>query len=324
MFLTTGSLGIIFGKRGLKMALVLSPEQKDIYNKAYEILRSKWPCLLEGETGVGKNFILDLIGRKLGLEVVRCNLSLNTTVEDLWGKDVLKTGPKGNTISEFEPGPALTALERGQFLLLDEVNAALPEVLFSLHGLLEVGRKSIYVPQLKRTVDIHPDFRISATMNPSEDYVGTRELNQAFMSRFLVLQMPELSDSGLACILESIFTDVPKSTVLEVVKTITQVKEFLDKEGSVFRVSLRDAMKITQLNRCIGSLSESANIVFSSVISRFPSLPNKVPALKHESIFEVLTIADMIDMYANIKRTSEFVKSEVPQLESIVKAIAKE
>lgn len=303
---------------------ILSPEQKDIYDTAHAILASKWPCLIEGETGVGKNFILDLIGRKLGLEVVRCNLSLNTTVEDLWGQQLLRPSVHGTTETYFNPGPALDAAESGKFLLLDEVNAALPEVLFSLHGLLEVGKTELYVPQLKRTIKIHPDFRIAATQNPCEDYVGTRDLNQAFMSRFIALQMPELSDSGIALILENIFPKVDKDKILKVVSIVSQVKTFSDKEAAGYRVSLRDAMKITQLYRAINDLSKASAIVFSTLISRFKKLPVQIPDLKHETIFELITIADMLSMYSNIKKTSEFVKNEVPVLEEVMKSIAKE
>lgn len=307
---------------------VLSPEQKDIYDTIHLILSAprshRQPVLVEGETGTGKNFLLDLVGRKIGLDVVRCNLSLNTTAEDLWGQVRLRPSSFGTTETYFETGPALDAAENGKMLLLDEVNAALPEVLFSLHALLEIGHSEIYVPQLKRTVVIHPNFRIAATQNPSEDYVGTREQNQAFVNRFTVLQMPELSDSGIALILESRFPKVKKDEILKIVSVVAQVKTFIEKEAADSRVSLRDAIKIAGLYGAIGDLSRSAAIVFSTLISRHKKLPVQVPDLKYESIFELITIADMLSMYSNIKKTSEFVKNEVPVLEEVMKSIAKE
>ena len=301
--------------------LVLSEEQQEIHSVAHSVLENKWPVLIEGETGIGKNFILDYIGKELGLEVIRVNLSLNTTVEDLWGQQLLKSNGKGGTETYFSSGPALQAAELGQLLLLDEVNAALPEVLFSLHGLLEIGKTEIYVPQLKRTVAIHPNFRISATMNPSEDYVGTRDLNQAFMSRFILLQMPTLSHKSIALVLTSLFPTLKPKNILQVVDLCVQVETYLNKEGSMYKVSLRDAMKISQLFISIKSLNRAANIVFSSVLKRFPEMILQIPELKDEVLFTHINIEDMINMYRNINSVAKWLKDDAPTVVQVIDSI---
>lgn len=303
--------------------VVLSEEQTEVHSIAHDVLKNKWPVLLEGETGIGKNFIFEHIGQELGLDVVRVNLSLNSTVEDLWGQQLLKTTDKGYTETYFSPGPALQAAEQGQMLLLDEVNAALPEVLFSLHGLLEMGKKEIYVPQLKRTIKIHDDFRIAATMNPSEDYVGTRDLNQAFMSRFIVLQMPALSHKSIVLILEHLFPDIKPKNLLQIVDLCVQVETYLNDEGSSFKVSVRDAIKITQLFMSIGSMNKAANIVFSSVLKRYPNLLLKIPQLKDEMLFNFITISDMIDMYTNVNSIANWMKDDTPVIGQVIEAIRK-
>lgn len=303
--------------------IVLSEEQLEVHSIAHSVLKNKWPVLLEGETGIGKNFILEHIGHELGLDVVRVNLSLNSTVEDLWGQQLLKTNDKGFTETYFSPGPALQAAELGQLLLLDEVNAALPEVLFSLHGLLEIGKTELYVPQLKRTIKIHDNFRIAATMNPSEDYVGTRDLNQAFMSRFIVLQMPPLSHKSIALILEHLFPDVTPKNVLQIVDLCVQVETYLNNEGSQYKVSVRDAMKITQLFMSINSLNKAASIVFSSVLKRYPNLVLQIPQLKDEMLFNFITISDMIDMYTNVNSIAQWMKEDTPVIGQVIEAIRK-
>lgn len=299
---------------------VLSEEQQEIHLIAHNVLENRWPVLLEGETGIGKNFILDWIGKELELDVVRVNLSLNTTVEDLWGQQLLRSTGTG-TETYFSSGPALQAAEHGQLLLLDEVNAALPEVLFSLHGLLEVGKTELYVPQLKRTIQVHRNFRISATMNPSEDYVGTRDLNQAFLSRFILLQMPTLSHKSIALIMESLFPSLKSKNVLQIVDLCVQVEAFLNKEGSMYKVSVRDAMKIAQLFISIKSLSKAANIVFSSVLKRFPEMVLQIPELKDEVLFNHINIDDMINMYRNINSVAKWLKDDAPTVVQVIDSI---
>lgn len=48
----------------------------------------------------------------------------------------------------------------------------------------------IDVPGYER-IELHPATRFIGTMNYG--YAGTRELNEALVSRFLVIDMPELS-----------------------------------------------------------------------------------------------------------------------------------
>ena len=61
------------------------------------------------------------------------------------------------------------------------------EALAVLHGTLDF-RRSIDVPGYER-IDLHPATRFIATMNYG--YAGTKELNEALVSRFLVIDMQE-------------------------------------------------------------------------------------------------------------------------------------
>lgn len=62
-----------------------------------------------------------------------------------------------------------------------------------LHAALDY-RRLIDIPGYDR-IPLHPATRFIATMNYG--YVGTRELNEALTSRFLVIQMPALSLDNL-------------------------------------------------------------------------------------------------------------------------------
>lgn len=126
-------------------------------------------------------------------KVVRINLNGQTGREDLLGKYQLV---EGNTV--WQDGILLTALKKGYWILLDEINAALPEVLLVLQALLEVQNNTLGTLLLSEKdgelITPHKQTRIFATCNPS-DYAGTKDFNQATLSRFIILRVQPLSAS---------------------------------------------------------------------------------------------------------------------------------
>lgn len=159
----------VLGQDKIKKQLTLSANQ-DI------------PALLIGETGTGKTTIVKDIAEKLGKKWIRFNLTGETTVDEFVGKYVLENGK-----TVWQDGVLLYAMKNGLWLIVDEINVALPEILFVLHSLLD-DDKSVMVAQHEgEVVKPHKNFRFFATMNPIEEYAGTKELNKAFMSRFGVI-----------------------------------------------------------------------------------------------------------------------------------------
>ena len=61
-------------------------------------------------------------------------------------------------------------------------------------------------------IDLDPAARFIATMNYG--YAGTKELNEALVSRFMVINMPSMTEERLMGILKSAFPDL-KDTALE-------------------------------------------------------------------------------------------------------------
>ena len=90
----------------------------------------------------------------------------------------------------FRPGPVYLCAKNGGFGILDEINMAKNEALAVLHATLDF-RRAIDVPGYDR-VEVDPAARFIGTMNYG--YAGTRELNEALTSRFVVIQMPTLGD----------------------------------------------------------------------------------------------------------------------------------
>ena len=73
-----------------------------------------------------------------------------------------------------------------------------------LHAALDY-RRIIDVPGYDK-IPLHPAARMIGTMNYG--YAGTRELNEALVSRFLVIDMPPLTEETLFYLMQSKFPDL--------------------------------------------------------------------------------------------------------------------
>ena len=96
--------------------------------------------------------------------------------------------------------------KNGGFGILDEINMAKNEALAVLHAVLDF-RRAIDVPGYDR-IPLAEETRFIATMNYG--YAGTRELNEALTSRFVVIQMPTIGEEGLERLLEEEFPTLEK------------------------------------------------------------------------------------------------------------------
>ena len=117
-----------------------------------------------------------------------CLFHVNMDAASLIGMDTFRGGEV-----TFRPGPVYTAAKTGGFTVLDEINMAKSEAMAVLHATLDF-RRTIDVPGYER-IELHPATRFIATMNYG--YSGTKELNEALVSRFAVIQMPMIAKESL-------------------------------------------------------------------------------------------------------------------------------
>ncbi|CAM9114855.1 unnamed protein product [Choristocarpus tenellus] len=112
-------------------------------------------------------------------------------------------GRRCQGLFEWADGPLVTAMRRGELLLLDELSLAEDAVLERLNSVLESGRSITLAEKgggesegIAETVVAAPGFRhvnVMATMNPGGDF-GKRELSPALRSRFTEVWVPGLFD----------------------------------------------------------------------------------------------------------------------------------
>lgn len=165
----------------------------DIWEKAVTALLCGKNILLVGHKATGKNIFAENLAAAFGRPRWDVSFHVNMDAASLIGMDTFK-----NQEVVFRPGPICCAAQNGGFAVLDEINMAKSEALAVLHGTLDF-RRSIDVPGYER-IELHPATRFIATMNYG--YAGTKELNEALVSRFVVIQMPMISQEHLILLLQ--------------------------------------------------------------------------------------------------------------------------
>nr|XP_039270627.1 midasin-like [Styela clava] len=97
----------------------------------------------------------------------------------------------------FVEGVLSQAIQRGDWLLIDEINLAPPETLDCLNAVLESHEGSISLLEMGDTKPIkrNQKFRIFAAMNPATD-VGKKNLPVSIRNRFLELFVSEPDDDS--------------------------------------------------------------------------------------------------------------------------------
>ena len=108
---------------------------------------------------------------------------------------------------KLRKGTIYQCAEYGGFGILDEINMAKNDAVSVLHATLDY-RRSIDVPGYDK-IDLHPASRFIGTMNYG--YAGTKELNEALVSRFLVIDMPAQTEESLEYIFHQMFPKVKEN-----------------------------------------------------------------------------------------------------------------
>jgi len=150
-----------------------------------KLLSGKKPLniFIDGDSGLGKSMSVIDIMKKKNREVIRFNCSFATDVDDFLGGFRLINGQ-----TVFIDGPVPIAQERGAVLLLDEMDACDPKILFEIQSVLEGN--GVYLKKVNRYSHPAPGFQSIATGNTkgrgdlTGDFSGTNILNKSFLDRF--------------------------------------------------------------------------------------------------------------------------------------------
>ncbi|KAL1972656.1 hypothetical protein VTN31DRAFT_7070 [Thermomyces dupontii] len=215
-------------------------------------LQSSKPILLEGSPGVGKTTLVASLARALGKPLTRINLSEQTDLADLFGSDV---PVEGGDVGQFawRDAPFLQAMQRGEWVLLDEMNLASQSVLEGLNSCLD-HRQQVYVAELDQTFKRHPDFVLFAAQNPHHQGGGRKGLPASFVNRFTVVYADAFNHADLKKICAKLFPGSPMDQTSKVVDFVSELNAAIVRDrrigaiGGPWEMNLRDITRWLQLS----------------------------------------------------------------------------
>jgi len=216
------------------------------------------PILLEGSPGVGKTSLISALASRSGHRLVRINLSEQTDFADLIGSDIPANAAsdeasKGSAKFVWSDGIFLSALKRGDWVLLDELNLASQSVLEGLNSCLD-HRGTVYVPELNETFACPPSFRVFAAQNPVQQGGGRKGLPKSFLNRFTKVFVDSLTEADYLFILKQVYPMLHKDGLIEQVVDFNikisddiVVKRLYGRNGAPWEFNLRDIFRFCDL-----------------------------------------------------------------------------
>ena len=177
---------------------------KDILEMAIAALLKGENILLTGPKATGKNILAETLAYIFNRPAYKVSFHVNTSSAELIGTDTFED----NQV-KLRRGSIYQCAQYGGFGILDEINMAKNDAVSVLHATLD-HRRSIDVPGYHK-IDLHPAARFIGTMNYG--YAGTKELNEALVSRFLVIDMPSQTAETLGFIIRTSYPQVKPEAV---------------------------------------------------------------------------------------------------------------
>ena len=215
---------------------------KEILEMAIAAILQGQNLLLTGPKATGKNILAENLAYIFNRPSYNVSFHVNTSNGDLIGTDTFED----NEV-KLRKGSIYRCAEYGGFGILDEINMAKNDAVSVLHATLDY-RRSIDVPGYDK-IDLHPAARFIGTMNYG--YAGTKELNEALVSRFLVIDMPAQTEETLGFIFKEMFPDAKEKAVEQFVGLFLDLQlKALNSEISTKALDLRGllaAMRIIKV-----------------------------------------------------------------------------
>ncbi|QPG72905.1 hypothetical protein FOA43_000208 [Brettanomyces nanus] len=278
-------------------------------------LQVRKPILLEGSPGVGKTSLITALASSTGNKLTRINLSEQTDLIDLFGSD---SPVQAGRVGEFEwrDGPFLRAMQKGEWVLLDEMNLASQSVLEGLNACLD-HRGEAFIPELDRSFVSHPDFRVFAAQNPQSQGGGRKGLPKSFINRFTVVYVDTLKEYDLKLIATHLYPNIDlaiRDNLINFMSALEKqvvVERTWGSSGQPWEFNLRDTLRwLSLLNS--GSIANTVDPVdfFQLVIrQRFRTLEDRS---RVDELFEsVFGAHSPRDPYFDLKPSYIQVKNEV-------------
>lgn len=219
---------------------------KEIWEEAATAIIAGENLLLDGPKATGKNVLAENLATAFARPEWDISLYINTDASSLIGSDTFENGEV-----KLRKGPVLNCAINGGFGVLDEINMAKNESLAVLHAVLDF-RRVIDLPGYDR-INLHEATRFIGTMNYG--YAGTREMNEALASRFMVLHMPVITGENLGKLIKDKYPTLKP----EYISQFTSLFDEIRKKGEGGEISTR-SLDLRGLISCIGMMKKGLKV----------------------------------------------------------------
>jgi midasin len=215
---------------------------KENIKRLARVCSSRLPCLIQGDTSIGKTSLIKWLANITGNRLIRINNHENTDLQEYIGSYITNTEGK----LEFKEGLLVEAMRHGYWILLDELNLATSEVLEALNRVLDDNRE-LFIPEIQETIKAHARFVLFATQNPPGKYSGRKQLSRAFRNRFIELHFDELPLNELCEIVEK-KCNIPNTYSTLLIQTVFELQTHRSQYNGIFAgknslITLRDLFR---------------------------------------------------------------------------------
>lgn len=260
-------------------------------------LKTGQHALLSGETGTGKTALAMYICQEMGREYNRVNLDGGITPDQLIGRHQTRDNGRGVMETYFQYGVLVETMRKGAVLILDEVNAALPDTLFCLYNALESGQ--LYVPETCENITAAKGFVALATMNPGHDYSGTRELSIALKNRFaLCIEFATMSEAEIMKALAYHVPEADANHAANLANIINQAALLVAAQKISTRLSIRQGVATLRLIAAGMNFNEA---VTATITGRLLADERKELNLTMVNYCDSRSVADVFSAYASVE-----------------------
>lgn len=181
-------LKITIGTLETTLAVITDKVLPHQYRKVLDLASARRNILLVGPAGCGKTYLGGLIAESLDLDFGSLSCTSGMSETHLLGRSTpnFHTGK-----NEFQSTEFLRLYEEGGVFLLDEVDAADPNLLLALNSALANGYCNVPNRIEQPRAEKHEDFICIATANTfgrgaTRSYAGRNALDEATLDRFRI------------------------------------------------------------------------------------------------------------------------------------------
>lgn len=245
------------------------------YPKIKKLVKHNIPVLLIGGAGSGKTTLGEQVCENLEMKFHSISMTRQTTLSHLLGFISVN--------GTYIPSTLRKCFEGGGFMLIDEIDAADPNVLLCLNT-IENG----YISFPDKLVKCHSDFRLVATANPADEhsiYTGRTKLDAATLDRYDIIDV-ERDD-----LLEKTLVDTDTHNRMQLLRQI------MGRNNASKKISMRDAIRYQQRKDLklldddfVYRLTDKADLVLEQYMKEVDSMP------KHQDQSECTTFDELVDL----------------------------